>query len=259
VEQALMNLVINARDAVTQDGQIVIQLTRLDLRKKAPTTFATAARKCYSRLSVMDNGSGIDAQIKDRIFEPFFTTKERGQGTGLGLPTVMGIVEQAGGFVFVDSSEGVGTRVDMLFPALIDPVESVPDKRRSPVKLKGGDERILLVEDEEEVLAFTAAVLDELGYQVISARTGIEAMDALESAKQPIDLLLTDLMLPRMSGRKLIDLVHEKYPSVKTLCVSGHAEKDFLQSGVLDESLSFLPKPYTRDSIGRKVREVLDS
>jgi PAS domain S-box-containing protein len=258
VEQALMNLVINARDAVGQDGQILIQLSRLDLRRKAPTTFATAARKCYSRLSVMDNGTGIEPQIRDRIFEPFFTTKERGQGTGLGLSTVLGIVEQAGGFVFVDSARGVGTRVDMLFPSLLDPVEVEPGKRRPSVKLKGGNERILLVEDEEDVLAFTSSVLTDLGYDVSPVRSGMEALDVLQTAKQPFHLLLTDLMLPRMSGRKLIDLVHEKSPSTKTLCVSGHAEKDFYQGGVLDSSLSFLPKPYTRDSIGRKVREVLD-
>jgi len=208
---------------------------------------------------VTDTGIGMTPEILGRLFEPFFTTKEVGKGTGLGLATCYGIVKQSGGHIVVSSEPGRGTTFRIYLPGVeVAPAPAV--KREEPQALPRGTETILLVEDEPSLRKLAMTILRNLGYNVLTADNGIEALRvADENQDAKIGLLLTDVVMPKLGGKALADGIHEKYPDVKVLFSSGWTADTIVHQGILDEGLAFLAKPYTPSTLARKVREVLDA
>lgn len=253
LEQILINLTMNARDAMREGGQLTIETGAVGLPADNPQG-VPAGR--YVWLSLTDTGCGIPAEIQHRIFEPFFTTKDPARGTGLGLPTVYGIVRQSGGWIDVSSKVGRGTRFTLFFPAVLNE-ESLPrDLSKTP--LRGGQETILLVEDEEQVRQIARLTLEAQGYHVLTAQNGQEALKMLESRAFPLQLVITDVVMPEMNGRQLVQHLRRNYPHLKVLFISGYADD---KTGWLSEtttSETFLQKPFLPLSLARKVREVLD-
>ena len=257
MEQVLMNLVVNARDAMPTGGMITIETRNVQLDKSyAGTHLDTPLGPCVM-LAATDTGHGMDAQTCARIFEPFFTTKPAGDGTGLGLATVHGIVKQSGGNILVYSEPGNGTTFKIYLPAGDSvPHDATPSQTRSDAK--GGTETILLVEDEEMVRNLVQAVLEEIGYTILEAHTVGEASSLCEQHQGSIDLLLTDVIMPHMSGRELAEQLKALRPQMKVLFMSGYTDDAVVRHGVLTAEVEFLPKPFSADALERKVREVLD-
>jgi len=207
-------------------------------------------------LEVRDTGIGMDAETQSHVFEPFFTTKGPGKGTGLGLPTVYGIVEQSGGHIFVDSAPGKGTRFRIYLPQVAEAAGEVDGGRRSAAP-KGGSETILLVEDEDALRELSAELLETSGYAILAACSGAEALVLAERHPGVIDLLLTDVIMPEMSGRELAERLRLIRPETKVLFVSGYTDDAVLRHGVLQDQVHFLQKPFAAQDLERKVREVL--
>jgi two-component system cell cycle sensor histidine kinase/response regulator CckA len=214
----------------------------------------------YVLIEVEDTGTGMPPEVVEKIFEPFFSTKELGKGTGLGLSTVYGIIKQTGGFIYPDSVVGKGTTFRIFLPRHI-PVEGevAPKAAVAQVKDLTGNERILLVEDEESVRAFSARALKTTGYEVYEADSGEEALEVLDGIDNKIDLLISDVVMPEMDGPALLKKIRERLPELRVIFVSGYAEESVRKDIADDQSVEFLPKPYSLDQINSKVKEVLQS
>ncbi len=253
IDQVLMNLVVNARDAMPRGGRIDIELgnIRVDESGLAGTKLAPGE---YVRLSVRDTGCGMPPEVKARIFEPFFTTKAEGAGTGLGLAVVYGIVEQIGGAIVVDTEVGQGTAFHLYLPPTVEQEAAV---LRELPKASGGSETVLLVEDEPQVAEVIAGALQTSGYTVLQAGHGAEALDIARSHGAPIHLLLTDVVMPGMNGRELADRVGDLRSDIRTLYMSGYADDAVLRHGVEASLVQFIPKPFSMDSLRAKIRDVL--
>jgi PAS domain S-box-containing protein len=259
LEQILVNLVVNARDAMTQGGTITIETKNVDLDETYTSEHAPVVPGRYVMLSVADTGVGMSADTREHAFDPFFTTKEAGKGTGLGLATVYGIVKQSGGYVWIYSEPGHGTSVKLYFPevsaaAAFQPAEYKPATKEAA----RGSETILLVEDEPAVRGLASRILEKQGYRVLSAQHGREAMDIASNEAGKIDLVLTDVVMPGMNGRGLVERLSGIRPMMKSLYMSGYTDDDIIRRGFIEPSKSFLQKPFTSEALLQTVRKVLD-
>jgi signal transduction histidine kinase/CheY-like chemotaxis protein len=257
VEQVFMNLVINARDAMSKGGKLTVETSNVVLDEEYSTEHVSVKPGAYVSLVISDTGCGMDDETQSRVFEPFFTTKEMGKGTGLGLSTVYGIVKQCGGNIWVYSKPGMGTTFKIYFPRALS--SDTPVAGTTAATVGGtGTETILVVEDEEAVRNIAKRVLGSAGYTVLTASNGDEAMNTCEEYKGDIHLLLTDLLMAGIDGRKLADLMVKARPSLKVLFMSGYASTAVVHNGVLDQGTHFISKPFTAADFTRKVREALE-
>ena len=259
VEQVLVNLALNARDAMPTGGVLTVETSDVALTEDddARSSFDVRPGR-YVQMVVRDTGHGMDAATLDRVFEPFFTTKPMGQGTGLGLSTVYGIVKQSGGYVWVDSAPGAGTTVRICLPR-VDAPASAPRDRGTARPAGGGHETVLLVEDDDTVRALTRRVLDRQGYQVLEARNGVEALRIAEPELSRIHLVISDVVMPELGGRQLVERLREIRPELPVLLMSGYTDDAIVRHGITESGEPFLPKPFTTDALARKVRAILDA
>ncbi len=258
LEQVITNLAVNARDALPTGGVLRITTTNVTLDPGATAAVVDAPPGPYVSLSVSDTGMGMNTEIQGRVFEPFFTTKDKSRGTGLGLATVYGIVSQCNGHITVESEPGQGTTFTIFFPRVAAPTQPDPS-HRTRIRAPGGSETILVVEDEPAVRELVSRVLDSRGYAVLTAADGREALDFARHHDGHIDLLLSDVVMPGMSGRELAEHLLVISPETRVAFLSGYTDDEVLRHGVLDAQFAFLQKPFTPDVLARKVREVLDS
>ncbi|HEV8368593.1 MAG TPA: response regulator [Pyrinomonadaceae bacterium] len=256
IEQIIMNLVVNARDAMPDGGKLTIETQNVELDGEYARQHLAVSSGAYALLSVSDNGCGMDEGTKSRIFEPFFTTKEADKGTGLGLSTVYGIVKQSGGNIWVYSEVGRGTTIKIYLPRVDEHAQEYSRDAASEEPILGA-ETILLAEDEEMVRKLARQVLEMYGYRVLEATSGMEALLICEQSHEPIHLLITDVIMPEMSGRELADRLAQCRPEMKVLYMSGYTDDAIVHQGVLDEGTNFIQKPFSPPALARKVRSVL--
>ncbi len=256
IEQVLVNLTVNARDAMPTGGHLSIETANVELDEVYARSHPEAKPGHYAVLAVSDTGCGMDKETQARIFEPFFTTKAHGKGTGLGLSTAYGIVKQSGGYIYVYSEVGKGTTFKVYVPLVADlPVAALPP-RSTPASI--GHETVLLVEDEDGVRLLLRSTLEDHGYAVLEAAHGADALAVAEAFDQPIDLLLTDVVMPGMGGRELAQRFADLRPDTKVVFMSGYTDDMVIRHGVLEAEVEFIQKPYTMRALLQKVRAVLD-
>jgi PAS domain S-box-containing protein len=246
IQQVLMNLLVNARDAMPNGGKLTVQTNNVQVDAANPQVY----------LGVTDTGAGMSDEVKQRLYEPFFTTKEHGKGTGLGLATVYGIVNQSGGRIDVTSELGLGTTIHIYLPR-IKPVLPEDTGASAPAQVSGGSETVLVVEDQDGVREIATTILKSYGYRVLEASNGPDAMALAERYPAAIHLLLTDIILPLMDGRVLADKLREARPGIKVLYTSGYSEERIGESSAVDGDLGYLPKPFTPEMLAARVRETL--
>jgi PAS domain S-box-containing protein len=259
IEQVLMNLVVNARDAMPRGGRVTLETGNAEMDETYVRDHLGARPGRYVSLAVRDTGLGMDAETQKHIFEPFFTTKEKGKGTGLGLATVYGIVKQSEGYIWVDSAPGAGTTVRVYLPLVEgEPVAEGPKRPAVPEQAPArGTETVLLVEDEEMVRRMTREVLEGAGYHVLEASSGFDALRVSSGHGGRLDLLLTDVVMPGMSGRELAERLAPVRPGMKVLYMSGHTDDAIFHHGVTQAGTGFLQKPFTPEALERRIRELL--
>lgn len=264
MQQVIINLAINARDAMPSGGKLVLETPTVELRRPDGWTMfepftprgPAVVPGLYVVLAVTDTGIGMDQETKLRIFDPFFTTKPEGEGTGLGLSIVYGFVKQSGGYIWVYSEPGHGTTFKIYLPQIASP-EDGPEQGTQLTSLPRGSETILLVEDEESLRQLNAELIESLGYSVLRAGYGAEALEIAGSHSGEIDLLLSDVVMPGLSGRELAERLALSRPEMKVVYMSGYTDKVMMHHGILNSNIAFLQKPFTRDALARKLREVL--
>jgi PAS domain S-box-containing protein len=257
LEQILLNLTVNARDAMPSGGRLTIETYHVELDADYAELHSDVRPGPYVLLAVSDTGAGMDEATRARLFEPFFTTKSPGRGTGMGLSMTYGIVKQSGGHISVYSELGRGTTFKIYFPR-IEASISIAKPEAQVGATVGGNETILLVEDEHAVRGLAKRILETHGYLVLEAHHGRDAIRISDEYPGPIHLLVTDVIMPEMSGRQVADRLAESRPEIRVLFVSGYTDNAIMHHGVLEASTAFLQKPFTRDSLARKVRQVLD-
>jgi CheY-like chemotaxis protein len=257
LEQVVINLAVNARDAMPKGGKLTIETSAITLDEEFCQSRVGIEPGKYALLSVRDIGGGMSKEVQDHAFEPFFTTKEKGKGTGLGLSTVYGIVKQCNGYVELESELDVGTNICIYLPTIERPAEELP--MRGDASMPRGTETILVVEDEDTVRHLTVRMLKSLGYHVLEARHGGEALLICERYKEPIHLVLTDVVMPHVGGREMMKRLQEIRNDFKILYTSGFTEDRILDHGVVGKDAPLLVKPYTSEAMAQKVRSVLDS
>jgi signal transduction histidine kinase/CheY-like chemotaxis protein len=259
LESALLNLAVNARDAMPNGGKLTIETANMDLDERYAQLQNDVAPGQYAMISVTDTGGGMSSSVIDRAFDPFYTTKGAGKGTGLGLSQVFGFVKQSGGHIKIYSEIGQGTTVKIYLPRYLGAATAVaiePPKDNPP---KGGaHEIVLVVEDDAKVRRMSVDALIELGYTVIQAESPFEALQMLETQTQSVDLLFTDIVMPEMSGRELADRLLQRRPGLKVLFTTGYTRNAIVHNGVVDPGMAFLPKPFTLDQLARKIRQALN-
>jgi len=251
------NLTVNSRDAMPDGGKLLVETSNITLDEAYREAHPWVQPGDYVLLAVSDTGCGMDQETLEHVFEPFFTTKAEGEGTGLGLATVYGIVKQNNGFVNVYSEPGQGTTVKLYFPRYLgeEKAQPVAPPQLAPVR---GQETILLVEDEEQLRRLARTLLQRLGYRVLEAASPREALTLCEKHRGEIHLLLTDVVMPTMSGKELAENIKATKPDLKTLFMSGYTADAIAHRGVLEEGIHFLQKPFSLDALAKKVREALE-
>lgn len=259
IEQVIMNLAVNAKDAMSQGGKLTIETANVYLDEEYARQHSTVEPGHYVMLAVSDNGIGMDEETQDKIFEPFFSTKEKDKGTGLGLSTVYGIIKQSGGGVGVYSEPGKGTSFKIYFPRVMEKI-GLKKATKPHIQSIQGTEAILVVEDYDLVREMVANSLKTLGYSILEAKNGEDALRYFKKErKQSIDLIVTDIVMPQMSGGEFIKKLRGKDINTKVLLISGYTDNSIVHHGILDEGIPYLQKPFTMNDLGKKVREVLDS
>jgi len=258
MEQVIINLAVNARDAMLYGGKLVLETGNVSMdEEQCKEGHREMQPGAYVVLSISDTGEGMDEEVKEKIFEPFYTTKELGKGTGLGLSTVFGIVKQSDGYIYVYSETGKGTTFKIYLPRIEEGQEEGGETLQAQEELKG-TETILIVEDESAVRKLIHRMLKTLGYKVMEAETGREALQIFKDTKVEIDLVITDTIMPGMSGKELTERLTAIQSDVKVLYISGYTDNMIVHHGVLEEGVSFLQKPFSPTTLSQKVREMLD-
>jgi PAS domain S-box-containing protein len=258
IEQVIMNLAVNARDAMPTGGKLTIETANVDLDKTYASKHIAVKPGPYVMMAISDTGTGMDEETRSNIFEPFFTTKEKGKGTGLGLSTVYGIVKQSGGNIWVYSEPEKGTTLKIYLPR-VEKIAETAEKVKATAESLTGSETIMVAEDDKMVRDMARSILQQYGYSVLDAEDGESAIRLSEKYEGDVHLMLTDVVMPGMSGRVLAERLAGKRPKMKVLYMSGYTDNAIVHHGVLGKDMNFLQKPFTVEALVKKVREVLDS
>jgi CheY-like chemotaxis protein len=258
IEQVIVNLTVNARDAMPEGGKLVFETADVELDQEYARTHVLVTPGRYVMLSVSDTGKGMTPEVQEHIFEPFFTTKENGKGTGLGLFMVYGIVQKYGGHIIADSEPGVGSTFKIYFPQVDEQMEAARGELLEK-RLPRGGETVLVVEDDKDLRSLMAQGLKQQGYKALEAANGGEGLLLFDKYRQEINLIVTDIVMPVMNGFELTDLLMPLCPQMKVLYISGYPDNPALQKRNLNPETNFIPKPFSLEDLAIKIRKVLDN